>query len=771
MRTESHSHLLGISENSLVKLLLGFYFLVGALYVWTPPIFEKPDEHHHFWYVVWLARGQGLPVVPVNAVTVDESEAPWMQEGSQPPLYYWLAAQVVRPPVGHLSFAMPPENPHAAIGVTTLPGNKNRFVHPSGNPFDTPLERAVYVARWFSLLLGGCVVVGVWRLGRLLLQDRKDVALVATAWLAFTPQFLFIASSVSNDVAVTTFSTLVLLLVVRSVLGPVQPRLALASAVLGGAVALSKLNGVALVPLAVGTLLVADRFLPSSHRRGVRPRVVAALFLLGAVVGAGWWYWRNWQLYGDPTGMSAMLAVVGRHEKPPSFSTLLWHLSGAWFSFWGVFGWFNLLAPSWWYDLLKGTVVVALLGAFGWTVKAALKGAWRTLPVPLMLAWAFVVTWSAIVFAGLVQWTRTTYGAQGRLLFPAIAPLFLVLAAGLAVWVPKAWYPRLFALLLGGWVVFAVWAPWGIIRPAYTPPPHGPQIALPADLVRVNYRYGPITLIGYTLEPERVAPGGIITITLYWQAQQRVTEPYSISVKIFGYRGQLLARGEGYPGQGTYPTTFWTPGEVVVDTWTLPLTSEADVPVWAEVWVDVYRRQDLRALEPLDSRGEKVDVPRVGRVLVASPPLPEESWPSARAAFDDGIALVTVAADPSELRSGADLTVTLTWLARAKPSRDYTVFVHLVPAGERIQPPAQGDAPPRQGQMPTGVWEPGDLVPDEHIIRLPARVPAGEYEVLVGLYDFSSGARLRVQLPDGTQDDAVRVLRLSFDGQIWRVGP
>ena len=39
----------------------------------------------------------------------------------------------------------------------------------------------------------------------------------------------------------------------------------------------------------------------------------AALLVLGLpVLTAGWWYWRNIQLYGDPTGLNMILDVVGR---------------------------------------------------------------------------------------------------------------------------------------------------------------------------------------------------------------------------------------------------------------------------------------------------------------------------------------------------------------------------------------------------------------------------------------------------------------------------
>ena len=60
--------------------------------------------------------------------------------------------------------------------------------------------------------------------------------------------------------------------------------------------------------------------------------------------------------------------------------------------------------------------------------------------------------------------------------------------------------------------------------------------------------------------------------------------------------------------------------------------------------------------------------------------------------------------------------------------------------GEQI---SGGDAPPVGGNYPTSWWQDGDVVDDKHWLPLPAELPEGEYQVLVGLYDPVSGARLQ----------------------------
>jgi hypothetical protein len=60
-------------------------------------------------------------------------------------------------------------------------------------------------------------------------------------------------------------------------------------------------------------------------------------------------------------------------------------------------------------------------------------------------------------------------------------------------------------------------------------------------------------------------------------------------------------------------------------------------------------------------------------------------------------------------------------------------------AGETV---AQKDGPAGSGHYPTSLWDPGQIVADELSISLPVELPAGQYELVVGLYDISTGARL-----------------------------
>jgi hypothetical protein len=75
------------------------------------------------------------------------------------------------------------------------------------------------------------------------------------------------------------------------------------------------------------------------------------------------------------------------------------------------------------------------------------------------------------------------------------------------------------------------------------------------------------------------------------------------------------------------------------------------------------------------------------------------------------------------------------------------VFAHLICDGGRVI--AQRDAVPGNGLFPVEGWEPGKLVRDQFALLLPAELPAGEYEIQVGIYNDTSGQRYSVTGPEG----------------------
>jgi len=95
----------------------------------------------------------------------------------------------------------------------------------------------------------------------------------------------------------------------------------------------------------------------------------------------------------------------------------------------------------------------------------------------------------------------------------------------------------------------------------------------------------------------------------------------------------------------------------------------------------------------------------------------------------------------STLSAGQPLTVTLYWRAEATAGVSYVVFVQLLDPADHIY--AQSDRPPAAGTRPTTGWLPGEIIRDEHVLTIDAHAAPGRYVLQVGLYDPTSGERLR----------------------------
>ena len=106
----------------------------------------------------------------------------------------------------------------------------------------------------------------------------------------------------------------------------------------------------------------------------------------------------------------------------------------------------------------------------------------------------------------------------------------------------------------------------------------------------------------------------------------------------------------------------------------------------------------------------------------------------------------------------------LYWAPRGRPTRDYTVFVHILDSEGQLQ--GQADSPPTSGKYPTSVWDAGEVIADLHTLSLAPDLPAGEYRIAVGLYDPETGQRLQTIDESGTvTGDLAMISGLVVEGE------
>jgi hypothetical protein len=136
----------------------------------------------------------------------------------------------------------------------------------------------------------------------------------------------------------------------------------------------------------------------------------------------------------------------------------------------------------------------------------------------------------------------------------------------------------------------------------------------------------------------------------------------------------------------------------------------------------------------------------LGEVVVSGAPLPEGAIN-----YDDKIALLDVNIADKTLQPGGQLNVTLQWQGLAPIADDYTVFLQVLDAQDRIV--GQVDAWPLQGTLPTSQWTPGQTITDPYAIQLSGDMPPGDYRLLIGWYRLADLRRLPLLNADGAPVD------------------
>ena len=64
-------------------------------------------------------------------------------------------------------------------------------------------------------------------------------------------------------------------------------------------------------------------------------------------------------------------------------------------------------------------------------------------------------------------------------------------------------------------------------------------------------------------------------MTLEWEAMQTVDQAYKVFVHVLGPDGLPIAQEDNEPVNGTRPTSTWHTGEVIMDSYAIPLAPQA----------------------------------------------------------------------------------------------------------------------------------------------------------------------------------------------------
>ncbi len=738
--------------------LVGAFVVLCVAYSVTLPIFEAPDEAAHFKYADYLARQRRLPNLRIQDLP--------SHEVTQPVLYYALVALAIAP------FDRSNLDQLVHLNPDWFDSRVNRdYQGVRGQHLHIPeLERfpyfgaalAVHVARLIAVPLGVMVVVLVYLTARELIAPQQPRAqalpLLAVALTAFNPKFIHISSIVNNDIAITLAATATVWWMARlSRVGASVARFwALGMAI--GAAVLSKLQGLGLlVPALIVWWLVGER-------RGL---YLVAL-LGGTLLISGAWFLFNTLNYGDPLAVQQIQqANQALLRFPPMGLPGILRTVPQWFtSYWGNIG-IELHYDAW----VNGVLFAALAAAVVGCVIACAQG------LPMIAnrrGFVVMLAWQATLLLMFVWWLRTYVGTENsRLIMPGVSGVATLTAMGWLTLMPLRVMQRLVAAPVAGLAVLAVAVPPGIILPNYTPPPtlDRESIIVQHDLPR-GERYttfnGAIELLHAAVARERVRPGEVVEVVLFWGALRPLKQSYYTVLELVKPPSGAVQKQFYVPYHGRFATTKWTPGAYFRDVYRFLIPPNIAGGAF-ELKLSLLAKHPEPGCRPLPTEssttvGEQEETPPcklgidgangveflIRRVKVVTtdsrPPLPATGL----ATFGDTLRLIQWERTDNGLR--------LEWAVLRQPDADYTLFVHVLDANGNLL--AQHDAQPFDGHYPTSLWDANERLAIDWPVALPPKA-AGLH---LGWYLPSSGQRLPVRLADGNlSPDNMLVVKLLRD--------
>jgi 4-amino-4-deoxy-L-arabinose transferase-like glycosyltransferase len=673
-----------VKHISLIIIVLVFIVL-ATLYSVVTPLGEGPDEPGHARYMFFLAREGRLPVQRADAAS---SDAPG--EGHQPPLAYALVAPLAAwLPVEDRQFDLPGNPRFTWATPSTGTAELNAVAHGSREYMPwRGFVLAWHLARLVSVALGAATVALTYLASRALTSERpktKDeslrspfvlrpssfVPLLAAALVAFNPQFLFISALVTNDALLVTLSAALLWLGGRGrgwgfgvgemgngsspILSPIKYA-AVIGTVLGLAL-ITKQSAIILAPVAFLTVLerswLAERMRQADGHKAILSSchlVALSIFAATTLLVSGWWYARNWRLYGDLLGLAAFQAeFITQRFDATSAAAWIAALAQLHDSFWARFGWMNVTPPGWVIGIFATFEAGALIGwLLAWrrgnkeprkqggkeanreeissaplllvplSFHRLANGRWPLLALPL-LAFGWLVSFA--LTAGLVAW-------QGRLLFPALPAIAILLAAGIEnVKLKIENHPAYrvnftFYILHFTFCALALWLPFGAIQPAYPSHTLPESVALERLGTQVYGRFGLASdpgaeLRGWTLSGSTRA-GDTPELALIWHALGRQNRNWTVFVHLVDAQGQIVAEDNRPPQNDAFPMLQWVAGDWIEDRHPLALPANL-APGEYHIRVGLFFPRTERRAGVYSKRGTlRGDYLDVGSMIVAT---------------------------------------------------------------------------------------------------------------------------------------------------------
>ncbi len=264
-----------------------------------------------------------------------------------------------------------------------------------------------------------------------------------------------------------------------------------------------------------------------------------------------------------------------------------------------------------------------------------------------------------------------------------------------------------------------------LIRVQRPPITSAPNISNP-----ITIDFGAMELIGFDVDTSRMGAiptrwhaenGRVVRVTVYWRADEAISADAMVSVKIFNKDRRVVGQIDHRPVLDAYPTTAWRAGQTIADTYDVPVFLGAtpgeyaiNATMYETASATVIGTRDLKTI----SLSPDFTSPR------------REVWNIAHTTNTDfgAFALIGYSLDSdAAIRPGDTMPLTLLWRASQSKIAD-TMKVRVWLEDEEGKSEASRDAP-LGSSFPSVFWQAGQYVRDFPLIRLPANVADGKYDV------------------------------------------
>jgi len=84
-----------------------------------------------------------------------------------------------------------------------------------------------------------------------------------------------------------------------------------------------------------------------------------------------------------------------------------------------------------------------------------------------------------------------------------------------------------------------------------------------------------VELVGYDISADTAKPGETLNLTLAWRSLQEMTTDYTVFTHLLAPDGSMTGQLDRQPVEGRYPTSLWAEGEVIQDTYAIPIDDAA----------------------------------------------------------------------------------------------------------------------------------------------------------------------------------------------------